>query len=166
LKLPLEERKMRNRLHFLDDIAVSLGGYAAEKMIFGDVTTGASNDISVSTRAARDMVTRFGMSDKIGPVDFGETGTINSLTGVKGSASAYSEQYASLLDTEVSRIMNEALKRAEEVLVNHKTALDNMAAELKSVETIERKEFEDLLILNGIKPKKLEPAVPGVTIVG
>lgn len=163
LKLPLEERKMRNRNHFLDDIAVSLGGYAAEKMIFGEVTTGASNDIAVSTHAARDMVTRFGMSDKIGPIDFGDTGAVNPITGAKATSSAFSEGFASILDSEVSRIMNEGLKRAEEVLINHKTALDNMSAELTKVETLERKEFEDLLILNGIKPKKL-PDGKGITI--
>lgn len=155
LKLPLEERKMRNRNHFLDDIAVSLGGYAAEKMIFGEVTTGASNDIAVSTHAARDMVTRFGMSDKVGPVDFGDTGAVNPVTGSKTTTSAFSESFAATLDEEVSRIMKEGLKRAEEVLVNHRKALDNMSAELTKVETLERKEFEDLLILNGIKPKKL-----------
>ncbi len=155
LKLPLEEKKMKNRNNFLDDIATSLGGYAAEKMIFGEVTTGASNDIAVSTNVARDMVTRFGMSDKIGPVDFADSG-VNPVTGSKVETSAYSESYASMLDAEVSRIMNEALARAEEVLKNHKSALDNISAELKKVETLERKEFEDLLILNGIKPKKLE----------
>ncbi|MBI3633827.1 MAG: ATP-dependent zinc metalloprotease FtsH [Candidatus Vogelbacteria bacterium] len=165
LKLPLEERKMRNRLDFLDDIAVSLGGYAAEKMIFGEVTTGASNDINVSTRVAREMVTRYGMSEKIGPVDFGDNGAVSPLTGIKTS-SAYSENYAAMLDSEVSRIMNEGLKRAQDVLSTHKSALDSMAVELKKVETIERKEFEDLLILNGIKPKKLEPNAVGATIVG
>jgi cell division protease FtsH len=163
LKLPLEERKMRNRNHFLDDIAVSLGGYAAEKMIFGEVTTGASNDIAVSTHAARDMVTRFGMSDKVGPVDFGDTGAVNPITGAKATTSAFSETFASTLDEEVSRIMNEGLKRAEEVLTNYRKALDNMSAELTKVETLERKEFEDLLILNGIKPKKL-PDGKGVVI--
>jgi cell division protease FtsH len=163
LKLPLEERKMRNRNHFLDDIAVSLGGYAAEKMIFGEVTTGASNDIAVSTHAARDMVTRFGMSDKVGPVDFGDTGAVNPITGAKATTSAFSETFASTLDEEVSRIMNEGLKRAEEVLINYRKALDNMSAELTKVETLERKEFEDLLILNGIKPKKL-PDAKGIII--
>ncbi len=155
LKLPLEEKKMRNRNNFLDDIAVSLGGYAAEKMIFGEVTTGASNDIAVSTQVARDMVTRFGMSDKIGPVDFGEAGVVNPVTGIKTVSGAFSESFSSMLDGEVSRIMNEGLKRAEDVLKENKSALDNMAAELKKVETLERKEFENLLILNGIKPKKL-----------
>ena len=166
LKLPLEEKRLNGKKHFLDDIAVSLGGYAAEKMIFGDVTTGASNDIAVSTHVARDMVTRFGMSEKIGPVDFGDTNSINPMTGARVTSSAYSEGFASILDSEVSRIMNEALKKAEEVLAGHKPALDNMAAELKKVETLERKEFEDLLILNGIKPKKLPLTIPGVTIVG
>ena len=166
LKLPLEEKKLRNRKNFLDDIAVSLGVYVAEKMVFDDVTTGASSDIAVSTQVARDMVTRFGMSDKVGPVDFGETNVINPLTGAKASSAAYSEQFASVLDAEVSIIMSEAEKRAKEVLNSHRAALDNMASELKKVETLERKEFEDLLILNGIKPKKLEPRMPGVTIVG
>ncbi len=68
LKLPFEDRKLQSRKEFLDDIAVSLGGYVAERMIFDDMTTGASNDLQVSTALARDMVTRYGMSEKIGPV--------------------------------------------------------------------------------------------------
>ena len=70
LKLPFEDRKMQSRKEFLDDIAVSLGGYIAEKMIFDDITTGASNDLQVLTALARDMVTRYGMSDKMGPIAF------------------------------------------------------------------------------------------------
>ncbi|MBI3632403.1 MAG: hypothetical protein HY225_03055, partial [Candidatus Vogelbacteria bacterium] len=105
------------------------------------------------------------MSEKIGPVDFGDNGAVSPLTCIKTS-SAYSENYAAMLDSEVSRIMNEALRRAQEVLTDHKSALDSMAAELKKVETIERKEFEDLLVLNCIRPKKLEPNAVGATIVG
>jgi cell division protease FtsH len=68
LKLPLEDRKLQSKAEFLDDIAVSLGGYVAEKMIFGDITTGPSNDLQVATSLARAMVTRWGMSDTIGPI--------------------------------------------------------------------------------------------------
>ncbi|MBI5139854.1 MAG: ATP-dependent zinc metalloprotease FtsH [Candidatus Vogelbacteria bacterium] len=159
LKLPLEEKKMKSKKNFLDDIAVSLGGYAAEKMIFGDMTTGASNDIAVATAVARDMVSRFGMSDKIGPVDFGaDNGSISPMFPGMKNGLAYSEKFAAELDLEVSRIMNEALARANDVLSSHKSALDNMAVELTKIETLERKEFDDLLILNGIKPKKIEEA--------
>ena len=68
LKLPLEDRKLQSRKEFLDDISMSLGGYVAEKMIFGDLTTGPSNDLQVSTALARDMVTKYGMSESLGPV--------------------------------------------------------------------------------------------------
>ena len=163
LKLPFEERKLHSRKEFLDDIAVSLGGYAAEKIVFGDMTTGASNDIAVSTSLARDMVTRFGMSDSVGPVDFGST----THEGAGIVSHSHSEEFAANMDREVSKIMNEALNRAEKVLNDNRKALDNMSAELKKIETIERKEFEDLLILNGIKPKKgedIDGEEPGMII--
>ena len=153
LKLPLEEKQLHTKKHFLDDIAVSLGGYAAEKLIFGDMTTGASNDISVATALARNMVTRFGMSDKIGPIDFGDSVKVENGFA---SNSPCSEKYSAEIDGEVSKIMSEGLKRAEEMLTNYRKALDGMTAELKQVETLEREDFEKLLILNGIKPKKSE----------
>ncbi len=156
LKLPLTERIMRSRKHFLDDIAVSLGGYVAEKMVFGDLTTGPSNDIAVATALARDMVSSFGMSEKIGPVDFGREASAPVIVGGKIlQNAAFSETYATMLDEEVSRIMREGEERAQKVLEDHRAALEMMSKELTRVETLERKEFEDLLILNGIKPKKL-----------
>ncbi|MCX6713085.1 MAG: ATP-dependent zinc metalloprotease FtsH [Candidatus Vogelbacteria bacterium] len=152
LKLPLEDRRLQSRKEFLDDIAVSLAGYAAEKMIFGDMTTGASNDISVSSSLARAMVTRYGMSEKIGPVSFeAEAKTVNSPIVVGDRYS--SEATGAAIDGEVSRIMTEALARANEVLIDHKKALDMLAGELIKLETLEREDFEKLLILNGIKPK-------------
>lgn len=160
LKLPFEEKKLHTKKQFLDDIAVSLGGYAAEKLKFGDITTGATNDIAVSTALARDMVSRFGMSDDIGPVDF--AGSVHDVSGIGISSRPYSEVFAADIDKEVSKIMNQALKRAEKVLAEHRKALDNMSAELKRLETIERKEFEDMLILNGIKPKKNGEEADGV----
>ena len=154
LKLPFEDRKMQSRKQFLDDIAATLGGYAAEEMLFDDVTTGPSNDLAVITALARDMVARYGMSEKLGPIAFGER--------VLGNE-PYSENVAAKIDAEVSRIIEEAKQRAVKVLKEHRGALDVIAKELIEKETIERAEFEKLLIANGITPKKKEEE--GVDIV-
>jgi len=158
LKLPIEEVRMHTKKQFLDDIAVSLGGYTAEKMIFGDLTTGASNDISVATALVRDMVARFGMSDKVGPVDFGKDGRTD-IFGGKNKTGAFSEEYASMLDKEVSGFMHEAYRRAKEVLETHKDTLEKMSKKLMEVETLERADFEKLLVENGITPKKKQEVV-------
>jgi len=153
LKLPLEERKLHNKKSFLDDIATGLGGYAAEELVFGDVTTGASNDIANLTAMARNMVSRFGMSDLVGPVAYDDTDSLNP--GSMVVAKPYSEEKAAELDRETKRIIDEALVKARQVITTHRKALDSIADKLMEVETIERKDFENLLVLNGIKPKKL-----------
>lgn len=153
LKLPFEDKKLQSRQEFLDDIAVSLAGYAAENLIFGDITTGASNDIAVSTSLARNMVTKYGMSDKLGPIAF-ETGAPKLWLGQDtGRESFSSESVQAVVDAEVSRIMTEALARAKQVLTDKRAALDAMSEELIKVETIDREDFDKLLIVNGIKPK-------------
>ncbi len=153
LKLPFEDRKLQSRKEFWADLAMSLGGYAAEKMIFDDLTTGASNDIQVATALARDMVTRYGMSEEIGPVAL-DSGARASVTGGWLAEKVISEDTSRQIDEEVSKLMNGALARAEEILQTNKKALDSLADELIKVETLEREEFEKLLILNGIKPKE------------
>ncbi len=168
LKLPFADKRLQSRKEFLDDIAMSLGGYVAEKMIFGDITTGPSNDLQVSTALARDMVTRYGMSDSMGPIALENDGG-RPIFGGKGVESKdYSPEVAARIDAEVSRIMKEALAKAEDVLTTHRKALDQMSKKLIDVETLERKEFEELLILNGIEPKKNPDGVPqkGLEIVG
>ncbi len=155
LKLPFEDRRMQSRLEFLDDIAVSLGGYLAEKMIFDDVTTGASNDLQVLSALARDMVTRYGMSEKMGPVAFDAAqGRTMFGSGLEGGEQ--SEQVAAQIDEEVKHIVDGAHKRADAVLKKHRKALDAIAERLIEVETIEREEFEQILLGNGIVPKKKE----------
>ncbi len=154
LKLPLEDRKMQSRKEFLDDIAVSLGGYIAEKLVFGDITTGASNDLQVLTALARNMVARYGMSDKMGPVAFAASAQ-RALFG-EGVEEDASEEVAAQIDAEVRHIIDGAYKKAEEVIVQNRKALDAIAARLIEVETIEREEFEDILIAHGITPKKKE----------
>jgi len=158
LTLPLEERKLQTKKEFLDDIAKALGGYAAEQIMFGDITTGPSNDLQVATALARNMVTRWGMSDKIGPIAL-EDPTGRIIYGRGMGEKEYSEQVSATIDSEVSIIMNEGLARAKEVLMNHRKALDFISEELIRVETIEHAEFDNLLIANGIIPKKKEEDV-------
>ena len=155
LKLPLEDRKLQSRKEFLADIAMSLGGYAAESMVFGDITTGASNDIQVSTALARDMVTRYGMSDKLGPIAF-EGGTRTAIARGELVEKTASEATASQVDAEVAKIMTDALVTARQILTDKREALNHLSEELIKVETLEREDFEKLLILNGIQPKKKE----------
>lgn len=154
LKLPLEETRLRSRRDFLDDIAMSLGGYVAEEMVFGDITTGPSNDLQVATALARDMVTKYGMSEKLGPVALEGSGG-RALFGGRGVDSRdYSEDVSAKIDAEVSKIMNDAFARAREACTEHRKALDSIANELVIQESIEREDFEKILIANGIMPKK------------
>jgi cell division protease FtsH len=154
LKLPFDERRLMSRASFLDDIAMSLGGYVAEKEIFGDITTGPSNDLQVATRMARAMVTKYGMST-LGPVALSLDREEQSIFANKD----YSEAMGAKIDDEVKRIMDEAWARARKIILDKRDALTSIAEELMRVENLEREEFEKLLILNGIVPKKREEIV-------
>jgi cell division protease FtsH len=121
-------------------------------MIFGDITTGPSSDLQVATNLARAMVTRWGMSDLIGPVTFGNDG--GKLNWGEVRDEAYSETIATKIDAEVSRIISDGIKSAEKVLTEHKKALDAIAHKLIEVETLEQEEYDKIIIANGIIPKK------------
>lgn len=153
LKLPLEDKRMQSKKEFLDDIAVSLGGYTAEKMVFGDLTTGPSNDLQVSTALARDMVTKYGMSDSLGPIALESMGG-RALFGQGVGDNEHSEEVSARIDAEVSKIMNEAMERTKKILTDYRKTLDAIAQKLIEVETLERDEFEKILIANGITPKQ------------
>lgn len=153
LKLPFDDRKMQSKKEFLDDITMSLGGYVAEKLVFHDVTTGPSNDLQVLTALARDMVTRFGMSEKLGTIALeGAGGRALFGTGVDGKE--YSEKVSAEIDAEVKKIIDHAYERATEIITTHRTVLDAIAKRLVETETIEREEFEQLLTVHGIRPKR------------
>ena len=153
LKLPIEEKKLQSKKEFLDDIAVALGGYVVEKKLYNDLTTGPSHDLQVSTALARDMVTKYGMSEKLGPIALENQGG-KPLYGMAVGSREYSERVGAEIDAEVSKIMNEAMHRAEKVVDEHRKVLDAIAERLIETETIEQKEFENILIANGITPKK------------
>ena len=150
LKLPDEDRRMHSKKEFLDDIAMTLGGYVTEEMIFDDLTTGPSNDLQVIANLARDMVTKYGMSDKLGPVALeGSQGRL--IGGGYGEDRGYSPEVAKAIDDEVSRIIEEGKDRAREILTKYRQALDAIAKKLVEVETLERDEYEEILKKEGVE---------------
>ena len=155
LKLPLVERRLQSKKEFLDDIAMSLGGYVAEEMVFGDITTGPSNDLQVATGLARAMVTRWGMSEEIGPIALESDGG-RTMFGQGVNDKEYSERVSALIDGEVSKIMNNAFATAKKVLTDKRKVLDAIALKLIEVETLEQAEYNELITANGIIPKKKE----------
>lgn len=162
LSLPREDVKLRTRKQFLDMMAMSLGGYVTEQLIFDDLSTGPSNDLEKVTERARAMVTRYGMSEDIGPIAL-ETETGSPLYGVR-NRQEYSEEVAKAIDFEVSRLVNEAKERATEIVKTHRTMLEEIANTLIKQETIERQEFAEIVKKYGLKPKQETPENPGVTI--
>lgn len=158
LKLPFDDKRMQSKREFLDDIAVSLGGYIAEKMVFGDLTTGASNDLQVLTALARDMVTRYGMSEKFGAIAL-EAGQGRAMFGNGLESGDMSSELAGEIDKEVQKIVGGSYKKAEDMITKHRGALDAIAKALIEVETLEREEFEKILIANGVVPKKKDDII-------
>ncbi|MBU0646061.1 ATP-dependent zinc metalloprotease FtsH [Patescibacteria group bacterium] len=142
LKLPIQDRRMHKRAEFIDDIAVMLGGFVTEKEIFGDVTTGASDDLKKCTRLARDLVTRFGMSEKLGPQVFGESEEMVFLGRDFHEKKNYSDKTAQNIDEEVSRLINDGLETAREIINREKPYMEKIVKILLEKETIEKDEFE------------------------
>jgi cell division protease FtsH len=149
LKLPDEDRRMHTKKEFLDDIAMTLGGYVTEEMVFGDLSTGPSNDLQVVANLARDMVTKYGMSS-LGPVALEGSGG-RMIGGGMSEDRGYSPQVAKAIDDEVSRIIQEGKERAKEILTKYRPALDSISKRLAEVETLEREEYEALLKREGVE---------------
>lgn len=145
MKVPSEDKHLHTRSEFLDDIAVSLGGLAAELLIFNEQTTGASNDLKVATNLARRLVMVYGMSNEMGPMTFGNGNEMPFLGRDMTEQRNYSEEVAAKIDAEVSRIMKEGYERAKAVLVTNRSKLDAIAKVLVERETIEQEEFEKLV---------------------
>lgn len=149
LKLPDEDRRMHTKKEFLDDIAMTLGGYVTEEMVFGDLTTGPSNDLQVVANLARDMVTKYGMSE-LGPIAFEGTGG-RMIGGGISEDRGYSPQVAKAIDDEVQKIIEDGKNKAREILTKYRTALDVISKRLAEVETLEREEYEALLKREGVE---------------
>ena len=145
LKLPTEDKHLRSRSEFESELAVLLGGYAAEKIIFKDTTTGASNDLKVASDLARRMITQYGMSDNLGPITFGEKEELVFLGKEISTQKNYSETIAFQIDTEIKKFISRGLNSAKKVLTQKIAVLHKIAKELISKETLEQKEFYALV---------------------
>ena len=145
LSLPAEDRFLTSRQQMLDTLAMMLGGRVAEETAIGDVTTGASNDIERATKMAKQMVTRFGMSEKLGPQTFGDANH-EVFLGRDFSANAdYSPEIAYEIDKEVARLIDDAYDKARSILTERRGQLDLMAEVLIDRETVDKEELEALL---------------------
>lgn len=155
--VPKEDKHLYSQAKFEDDITSMLGGRVTEKLIFGEITTGASNDLVKATKLARKMVVEFGMSDVIGPVVLGENEEVVFLGKDLRETKNYSEAVAKQIDEEVKKIIEKAESRAEQVLKSNRKLLDTLAQKLLKEETIEGEEFSKIFhkYFHGKVPKKL-----------
>jgi cell division protease FtsH len=151
LSVPIEDKRLHSKAYFLDELATLLGGHVSEKIKFGDVTTGASNDLERATHLARSLVTRYGMSE-LGPRTFGKKEELVFLGREISEEKDYSERTAENIDKEVSRFIEEARETAEKIIKEKKEVMENIVAVLLEKETIEKEEFEEI-----ISGKKNEP---------
>ena len=141
---PEKDRLHETRSRLIDQIAMTMGGRAAEQLIFNEMTSGAANDIDQATRIARYMVMEFGMSD-LGPINFGPQMDVTEWGKSFMEASQISPEMLSKIDTEIQKFLNEGYKKAAEILKKHRKELDRIAEELKKKETIEGDEFAALM---------------------
>jgi len=137
MQLPTEDRYLVSRSELNDDMAVILGGRVAEELIFGDITSGASDDIGKATKLARRMVTEWGMSEKLGPLTFGHKEELVFLGRDLGEQRNYSEEVAGEIDQEVHRLVDTGYQRAKKILTERREKLIQLAEYLKQEETIE-----------------------------
>jgi len=143
--LPEEDKYLTLKAKFTDDMASLLGGYASEKIFFGDVTTGPSNDLERATKIARTMVLRFGMSDKFGPVSFGEEEHAVFLGKDLAEGKDYSDQTARVVDEEVQRMVNDAFKTATDIIKSNKTKIKKAVEALIKKEALSGDEFRKMV---------------------
>ena len=139
---PDEDRILYSRKKLLANLAYALGGRVAEEIVFDDITSGASNDIEQVTRMARTMVTRLGMSDDMGPLQYGQKEELIFLGREISEQRDYSEAVAERIDQEVRKIVEESYELAKKLLTNYRQQLDAVAKKLLESETITREEFE------------------------
>ena len=152
MKLPLEENRLHTKTQYIADIAMMVGGYASEKIVFGDITTGASNDLKQASELARSLVTKYGMSDNLGPLTFGHSDESVFFGHAMGRDRNYSEKTAMDIDAEVNSFIARAYDAAKKIITTRKKALDAIAKALLEKETLEYEDFYAIL-----KPFNLKP---------
>jgi len=152
LKMPTKDKYLQTEAEFVDELAVLLAGYVAEKEIFDDISTGAANDLKEATRLARRLVMEYGMSDALGPRTFGEREELIFLGREITEQRDYSEKTAELIDKEINKFINGAIKSAQQIIRKYKSKLKEIANLLLKKEILERGEFEALFVK--AKPQK------------
>ena len=145
LKIPDEERSFRTKAQFKAELAVLLGGYTSEQLVLKDISTGASDDLKRASDLARRLVSKWGMSAKLGPVVFGDTEEMIFLGKEIAEQRNYSEEIAYTIDQEIAKFVREAQRVAKGVLQKNRGKLEKLAKHLIEKETIEKKEFEKLM---------------------
>jgi len=145
LKLPTQDKHLHTKTEFVEELAVLLAGYNVEKLVFGEITTGAANDLEKATDLAHKLVMRYGMSEKLGARTFGETEDLIFLGKEITTEKNYSEKTAAEIDKEVSGFIANASKTAQEILNEKRALLEKIANRLIEKETIEKEEFEQLM---------------------
>ena len=144
MPLPDNDEMFNTKSKMLQDIMTLLGGRVAEEIIFGDITTGASNDIKRATAAARSMVMKYGMSDKLGLISYGDDDDEVFIGRDLAHTRSYSEDVAKAIDEEIHRIITECHDRAKEIILEYEDMLHSCAKLLLEKEKVHREEFEAL----------------------
>ncbi len=157
IKTPTEDRRMRRSQEYAEELAMMLGGYAAEQIIFGDITAGASSDMRETTNLARNMVTQWGMSKILGPRVYGEKEEMIFLGRDIHENRDYSEKIAETIDAEIDKLIGTALQTAKDLINNNREAMDKVSKELLKVETMEREVFYKTIGIPPANPKNKLP---------
>jgi cell division protease FtsH len=168
ISLPTEDKFLTTRAELQDQMAMTLGGRAAEEIVFGEVTTGASNDLEKVTATSKQMVMRFGMSEKLGPRVFGHDHGMPFLGREFSAEPDYSDEIAREIDDEIRRIVEQAHVQAKDILSSHRESLTKLSEILIKRETIEKEQFESLLsggteeeVFGAEAPAPPEVPIPG-----
>jgi cell division protease FtsH len=159
ISLPREDRYLTTKTNLMNQLAMTLGGRAAEELVFHEVTTGAANDLEKVTHISKQMIMRFGMSEKLGPRVLGRNHDMPFLGREMSNEPDYSEEIAREIDDEIRRVIEEAHERAINVLKEHSDELHNLSAILIERETIDKDQFERLLAGEAEEEVFAEPAV-------
>ena len=158
LAVPTEDKMLHSKAYFLDELATLLGGYASEKLIWGDTTTGPSNDLERATHTARNMITRYGMSE-LGARTFGKKEELVFLGRELLEERDYSDETAQSIDAEVTRLVDNAFKKATSILIEKRTLLDKLANALLEKETLEKEEYDAIVGIEK-KPEDTDKSAP------
>jgi cell division protease FtsH len=160
LALPEEDRHLNTRSYLEKRLAMMLGGHVAEEQVFGEMSTGASDDLSKATQTARAMVTRFGMSERLGPRTFGHKDEMIFLGREISEQRDYSEKVAEEIDDEVRRIIDRAHELARKIITENRAKLDQLARKLIEIETLEGDALMALMAAPTDQDPPTEPVTP------